>query len=313
MERKSASRKNRSASRYKKTRKALVFWAFFIGTGAVFGSACMFIDKTGKRFGMDAFLIYFQVLPFADVLFKDLLFSGTMLLVVNGLTNLTAAVLLIARKKSGVVCSVVFGITLMLWICIQFYLWGGVLISVLYFIFGFTQSATAVAALIFRRQENFRFKPSDYKNIGTDKTRLVVFFSRMGYTKKIAYEEADRTGADIYEIVAAERTEGTLGFWWCGRFGIHRWEMPVEFTWPDVSSYEIVTIVTPVWVFGLSAPVRTFCRMEKDKVKEANYIIVHFTGGKYGNVEREMNSLLGRKASSVRNIRNRFGKAKEIV
>ena len=64
-------------------------------------------------------------------------------------------------------------------------------------------------------------------NVGTLKQRLVVFFSRMGYVKKAAYEEADRTGACVYELKATERTEGTLGFWWCGRFAMHRWDMPI--------------------------------------------------------------------------------------
>lgn len=28
----------------------------------------------------------------------------------------------------------------------------------------------------------------------------------------------NRTGAEVYEIKSNERTAGTLGFWWCGRF-----------------------------------------------------------------------------------------------
>ena len=44
------------------------------------------------------------------------------LLIVNGLTNLTAAGLLLARKPAGAVLGGVFGVTLMLWICIQFYI-----------------------------------------------------------------------------------------------------------------------------------------------------------------------------------------------
>lgn len=50
---------------------------------------------------MDAMLPYFQMLPFADVLFRDLTFSGWALLIVNGLTNLTAAGLLLAEKRAG--------------------------------------------------------------------------------------------------------------------------------------------------------------------------------------------------------------------
>lgn len=42
---------------------------------------------------------YFKVLPFAGVLFNDLLFSGFSLLIVNGITNITASVLLFMNKK----------------------------------------------------------------------------------------------------------------------------------------------------------------------------------------------------------------------
>lgn len=58
----------------------------------------MLIDPTGKIMGMDAMLPYFKVLPFADILFTDF-FSGLALLIVNGLTNLAAA-LLSAKKRT---------------------------------------------------------------------------------------------------------------------------------------------------------------------------------------------------------------------
>ena len=93
----------------------------------------MLLDPSGRALGMDAMLPYFQVLPFADVLFTDLTFSGIALLVVNGLTNLTAAALLFAKKKSGVILGGVFGITLMLWICIQFYMFPPNFMSAAYF------------------------------------------------------------------------------------------------------------------------------------------------------------------------------------
>lgn len=51
--------------------------------------------------GMDGMLPYFQVLPFAEVVFQDLAFSGIALFIVNGLTNLAAAGLLLARKRRG--------------------------------------------------------------------------------------------------------------------------------------------------------------------------------------------------------------------
>lgn len=109
-------------SRYRTARRILLFWTLLIGGGAVAGAAGMLLDPSGRALGMDAMLPYFQVLPFADVLFRDLTFSGWALLIVNGLTNLTAAGLLLAEKRAGVTLGGLFGVTLMLWICIQFYM-----------------------------------------------------------------------------------------------------------------------------------------------------------------------------------------------
>ena len=109
-------------SRYQTARRILIFWTLFIGIGAVGGALMMLLDHSGKAVGMDAMLPYFQVLPFAEVVFQDLTFSGWALLIVNGLTNLTAAGLLLAEKRAGVTLGGLFGLTLMLWICIQFYM-----------------------------------------------------------------------------------------------------------------------------------------------------------------------------------------------
>lgn len=128
-------------SRYETARRILVFWTLFIGIGAVGGAAMMLLDPSGKTMGMDGMLPYFQVLPFAEVVFQDLAFSGIALFIVNGLTNLAAAGLLLARKKAGVVLGGIFGVTLMLWICIQFYIFPPNFMSTIYFIFGFCQAA----------------------------------------------------------------------------------------------------------------------------------------------------------------------------
>ena len=299
-------------SRYETARRFLIFWTLFIGLGAVAGAACMLLDPSGKIMGMDAMLPYFQVLPFAQLLFQDFLFPGIALLGVNGLTNLMAAGLLLKRRKAGAVLGGCFGITLMLWICIQFYIFPMNFMSTSYFIFGACQAAAGYAAWVFEKQEAFVVNPGDYQNVGKDPKRLVVFFSRMGYVKKKAYEEADRTGAAVYEIKATERTEGTLGFWWCGRFGMHRMEMPIEPITCDLPAYEHITICAPIWVFSLAAPVRSFCRKAAGRVKEADYILVHHTGGIYENAAEEMDRLLGITHTALRSVQCRKGVYKEL-
>ncbi len=299
-------------SRFQTARRILIFWTLFIGLGAVGGALMMLLDPSGRAMGMDAMLPYFQVLPFADVLFQDLTFSGIALLIVNGLTNLTAAVLLLLRKRSGILLGGVFGVTLMLWICIQFYMFPLNFMSTVYFLFGLAQAVTGYAAYVFERHEAFHVRREDYPNIGTYPKRLVVFFSRMGYVKKLAYEEADRTGAEVYEIRAAERTEGTLGFWWCGRYGMHRWKMPILPVEVDLTRYEHVTVCSPIWVFALAAPVRGFCAQAAGQIREADYILVHYQKNLYQNAAREMDRLLGIQHSGLRSVQCRKGKMTEI-
>ena len=138
---------DKNASRYHTARKWLIFWTLFIGIGAVVGAVSMFLAPDGSILHMQNMLPYFQVLPFADVLFRDYLFSGFALLIVNGLTNLTAAVLLLRKQKLGVQLGLTFGITLMLWICIQFYMFPLNVLSTVYFLFGLCQTLTGIVAL----------------------------------------------------------------------------------------------------------------------------------------------------------------------
>lgn len=297
-------------SRCNTARKFLIFWTLFIGIGAVGGAAMMLADTSGRLMGMDAMLPYFQKLPFAEYVFRDFLFSGIALLIVNGITNLTAAVLLLMKKKSGIILGGIFGITLMLWICIQFYMFPPNFMSTIYFIFGFLQAATGYAAWVFYSQESFSVDEKIYQNIGTNSNRLVVYFSRMGYVKAKAFEEANRTGADIYEIKSTELTEGTKGFWWCGRYGMHRWEMPIEPIGVDLSAYDHITVCSPIWVFNMSAPMRSFCKQASGKIKEADYILVHHNKTDYKSAADEMDSLLGIKRTGLKSFCCRGGKFK---
>ena len=298
-------------SRFETARKWLIFWTLFIGIGAVGGAACMLAAPDGSLLGMDGMLPYFQKLPFADVVFQDFLFSGFALLIVNGLTNLTAAGLLLARKKIGIVLGGVFGVTLMLWICIQFYMFPLNFMSTIYFIFGLAQACTGYAAWVFYQQEQFTVRPEDYPNVGSNPRRLVVYFSRMGYGKKLALEEANRTGAELYEIRSTERTQGTLGFWWCGRYGMHHWVMPIEPISVDLTAYDHVTICSPIWVFALAAPVRAFCQAAAGQVKEVDYILVHHNNSPYENAAREMDALLGLHRTGLRSVCCRKGRYHE--
>ena len=295
-------------SRYRVARGILLFWTLFIGLGAVAGALGMLIDPSGRAMGMDAMLPYFQKLPLAGLLFQDLTFSGWALLLVNGLTNLTAAVLLLLDKRAGVVLGGVFGVTLMLWICIQFYMFPFNFMSTAYFCFGLAQALTGYAAWVFARQEEFASYIQRFDRVGTDPRRLVVYFSRLGAVRQAALEEADRTGAQVFELRTGEHTEGTSGFWWCGRFAMHGWEMPLERLPEDLERYEHVTICSPIWVFRLSPPVRAFCRAARGRIREADYLLVHYQKCLYEGAAREMDELLGLRRTGLRSVCFRRGR-----
>ena len=128
-------------------RRILLFWTIFIGLGAVAGGAAMLIDPSGKAMGMDAMLPYFQVLPFASVVFQDFVFPGISLLIVNGATQLITFALLLMRKPCASKWSIACGAVLMAWICIQFVIFPLNFMSTIYFVFGMIEVVCGVALL----------------------------------------------------------------------------------------------------------------------------------------------------------------------
>ena len=264
--------------RLKIFRVFLLIWTIFIGLGALYGGTCMLIKPDGSLLKMESMLPYFSVLPFSDVLFQDYLFSGIMLIIVNGLTNIAATILILLKKRIGYILGTIFGFTLMLWIVIQFVIFPPNVLSTLYFIFGCLQLVCGYVALVSFNPETFKFNEEDYQNINKASDTLVVYFSRKKFTKKIAYETADKEGAYIQELKTKERTEGTLGFWWCGRFGMHAWPMETYPLEVDINKYKKIIVVTPIWVFKMCAPMRDFVSKNQDilKNKEVKVMFNHF-------------------------------------
>lgn len=297
--------------RYKVTKNILIFLCLFVGIGALYGSICMLIDPTGKILGMDLILPYFSCLPFSNILFKNYIFSGISLLIVNGITNIIAGYLLIKNNKKGIILGMIFGFTLVLWIIIQFIILPTNLLSISFFIIGIIQIIVGYMTYVFYLQNNFRVDYTKYKNINKNKDNLVVYYSRMGYTKKIAYDYANEIGAYILEIKALEKTSGTLGFWWCGRFGMLKAPMPIKNIDINLKEYKNIIIVSPIWVFSLSSPVLDFITRYGSLINKTEYILTHFMNCKFLNVADKMDSILNKKRSKLTSYCVRFGKIKE--
>ncbi|MDD6501946.1 MAG: hypothetical protein PUF46_00275 [Oscillospiraceae bacterium] len=98
------------------------------------------------------------------------------------------------------------------------------------------------------------------------------------------------------------------GFWWYGRYGMHRWDMPIAPVTVDLTRFSHVTVCSPIWVFHLAAPVRTFCRAAAGKIREADYLLVHHQKSDYADAAREMDELLGLQDSPAVSICCREGR-----
>lgn len=294
--------------RYKVSKRILLFLCLFVSIGALIGSICMFIDPSGKLLGMSDLLPYFKVLPLSNILFQDYIFSGISLLIVNGISNLIAVYFLIKNKMLGSILGMVFGITLILWIIIQFIIFPTNILSIIFFIIGTIEFLFGYMTYVFYKQENFKFGIDDYKILKDKSDILVVYFSRMGYTRKIAYDEAIRNKANILELKTSELTSSTKGFWWCGRFGMHKWCMKINDINVDLKKYKKVIIVSPIWVFSISAPIRDFCYKYKSDINNVEYIFVHFMKANFLRVSDEVDKILNKKRIKYTSICSRFGK-----
>ena len=124
------------------------FLTLFVGIGAVGGAVMMWIDPTGISWGGEPLLEMLRAkMPWPDVFFKNFIPSGFALLILNGITQIVAAYLLFKKHPLAQWTVLACGIILMLWIVLEWWVWGFNAISNLYFVFGLVEAVAAVVCL----------------------------------------------------------------------------------------------------------------------------------------------------------------------
>ena len=124
------------------------FLTLFIGIGAVVGALMMWIDPSGQKWGMEPLLEMLRAkMPWPDVFFKNFIPSGFVLLAVNGLTQFLATILLFKKHRLAPHAVFACGIILMLWIVLEWWVWGFNFMSNIYFVFGLIEVVAAVISL----------------------------------------------------------------------------------------------------------------------------------------------------------------------
>ena len=120
----------------------------FIAVGAVGGAVMMWMDPSGVSWGGEPMLdLLRNKMPWPDVLFKNFIPSGFALLAANGLTQLLAALMLFKNHPWAYWAVLVFGVILMLWIVLEWYVWGFVALSNIFFVLGLVEVIGAVCCI----------------------------------------------------------------------------------------------------------------------------------------------------------------------
>ena len=123
-----------------------LFWTLFIGIGAVAGTLMFWLVP--DRMGMRGLLPFMQVLPFSSILFNSTFWPGMFLLVINGLTQLVSAILIVRRNRFAPIAVAVCGVILMGWITLQFVIFPANAYSITYFFFGLAEAIMAVLWIV---------------------------------------------------------------------------------------------------------------------------------------------------------------------
>ncbi len=120
----------------------------FIAVGAVGGAVMMWMDPTGVSWGGEPMLDLLRAkMPWPDILFKNFIPSGFALLAVNGLPQILATLMLFKKHPWAYWACLACGIILMLWIVLEWWIWGFVALSNIYFLLGLAEAIAAVICL----------------------------------------------------------------------------------------------------------------------------------------------------------------------
>jgi len=119
---------------------------------------------------------------------------------------------------------------------------------------------------------------------------LVVVYSYTGTSRRVAQQLAVERGWPIGEVIDAKPRTGWLR---CVLDSIFRRRPAIRYAGPDPAAFDTVVLVSPIWVEGLSAPMRTFVAEQAPKLRE--FAIVSVMGSKGApNAVAEISSLMGR-------------------
>ncbi len=122
---------------------------------------------------------------------------------------------------------------------------------------------------------------------------LVVYYSRTGYTQKVAEALAGALNCEIEAIADKKERRGSIGYIKGIKDAVLNKEADIEKHRCNPSDFDLVIIGTPVWANKASLPVQAWLRqVEKPLPETAFFLTTRFSG--IENTFRHMSELSGR-------------------
>ena len=100
---------------------------------------------------------------------------------------------------------------------------------------------------------------------------VVVYFSRTGYTRKIAEAIAARCGADIEGIQDVRDRSGIWGYLRSAREALGERLIDIRPPIRNPSDYNIVILGTPVWASNICSPMRAYVTTHREEFRQVAF------------------------------------------
>src|SRR3569832_666408 len=119
---------------------------------------------------------------------------------------------------------------------------------------------------------------------------VIVYYSYTGNSRRLAQLLAAQHGWPVGEVIEERARTGNLR---CVLDSVFRRRPAVRYEGPELSNFETVVLVAPVWMQQLAGPMRSFVAQQRGRIGRVAVLI---TMGALGasNAFAEVGKLLGR-------------------
>lgn len=123
---------------------------------------------------------------------------------------------------------------------------------------------------------------------------LAIYYSRTGTSTKLVKYIKKTLNCDIEMIEDSVDRSGLLGYLQSGKEASLKRNININPLKSKVENYDAVIVITPIWAFTMSSPIRAFLALYKAKIKRVAFCAVQGGSGADRAFEH-MEALVGKK------------------